>query len=108
MKDLYLSDLPRRSIQQKPVGGKVGRPPSAIAVADSGKEVTSPLSGANSNNLTRKTPNVETRNTCNTRKSQRIKGTATKRVTGSKKTQTATRRDTRNKHTISRLGVRKI
>ena len=70
VEDLYSSDLPRRSIRQKPVGGKVGRPPSTIAVADSGEEVTSPLSGANSNNLTRKTPNVETRNTRNTQKSR--------------------------------------
>ena len=108
MKDLYSSDLPRRSMWQKPVGGKVGRPPSTIVVADSEEEVTSPLSGANSNNLTRKTPNVETRNTRNTQKSRWNKVTATERVTRPKRTQTATRRVTRNKHTISRLHVRKV
>ena len=47
VKGLYLLDIPRRSTQEKPIGGKVGRPPTTIAVTDLEEEVVSPLSGAN-------------------------------------------------------------
>ena len=45
--NLHLLDLPSRSTQEKSVCGKVGRPPTTIAVTDLEEEVVSPLSGAN-------------------------------------------------------------
>ena len=37
--NLHLLDLPSRSTQEKHVGGKVGRPPTIIAVTDFGEEI---------------------------------------------------------------------
>ena len=111
IKDLYSSELPRRSTREKPksLRGKVGRPPTTITtINDSEERFESPLSGANST-LASNTANVATTRTL-TRTRQQKKQTAAKRNTRAKcvqrpkRTQTVTR-VTRNTHT-KRPGLR--